>query len=370
MIPNMLPAAWDGRIPPLTMSGRHQRFDTYVANQSWPATDDIPVFIDIGCGFPPMTTADTAKNFPDWHIYGIDRYFARYVVYDNEGNYACFNRDGDFQYFQPQGNNGGRELYANPEKTRVRFNRIFADLHPLLPGNDESKRVSVDKSGHKLIENHIQDFETENLTFIESDIETAQLPPAWVIRCMNVLLYFKPEERDEMLNLLGDLLYDSGILIAGTNGNNLQARYAVYRKNSNELQQVEFAFSLDNLRPFGLTPWFTIHESDPEASLLAELTGTIRNDQNLWPAFNRRFDNLLDHYGVCRRADDGFLHLLGAEPQLAKFMGKMRALWQQMKKEGYLDGAVEVLRQNGYETWKNSVDDIAVRPPAGRVSAF
>jgi hypothetical protein len=42
---------------------------------------------------------------------------------------------------------------------------------------------------------------------------------------------------------------------------------------------VEFAFSLDNLRPSGLTPWFTIHENDPEAFLLAELTGTIRNNQ-------------------------------------------------------------------------------------------
>jgi len=86
-----------------------------------------------------------------------------------------------------------------------------------------------------------------------------------------------------MLKLLGAFLDDGGILIAGTNGNNLQARYAVYRKNSDEIQQVEFAFSLDNLRPLGLTPWFTIHENDPEAFLLAELTGKIRNDQKFCP---------------------------------------------------------------------------------------
>jgi hypothetical protein len=186
--------------------------DAYVAGQIWPAADDIPVFIDIGCGFPPMTTADTAKKFPTWHIYGIDRNFARYVVYDREGNYACFNRDGDFQYFQPQGIKAGRELYANPEKTRLRFNKIFADLQPSLSGDDDSKRVSVEKSGHKLIENHIRDFETENLTLIESDLETAQLPPARVIRCMNALLYFKPEIRKKMIAMLSVLLDDDGII--------------------------------------------------------------------------------------------------------------------------------------------------------------
>jgi hypothetical protein len=78
---------------------------------------------------------------------------------------------------------------------------------------------------------------------------------------------------------------------------------------------------------------------------------------------------LLDRYDVCRRTDDGFLHLVEAEPQFEKFIGKMRALWQQMTTEGYLDGAVEVLRQNGYEALKNSVGDISVRPPVERLPA-
>ena len=50
MIPNMLPAAWGGRIPPLTMPGRHQKFDAYVSRQSWPSASGPPIFIDIGCG--------------------------------------------------------------------------------------------------------------------------------------------------------------------------------------------------------------------------------------------------------------------------------------------------------------------------------
>ena len=369
MIPNMLPTAWGGRIPPLTMPGRHQKFDAYVARQFWPSRDGPPIFIDIGCGFPPVTTVETAKHLPTWQIYGVDRFFAAFVVYDREGDYACFNQNGEFQYFQSLGDEGGRKLYANPGKTRRRFQKIFTDLQPLLPGIEVRKSEAIEKNGQKLIKNHIHDFEIGNLTFKEADLGTAQLPPAQVIRCMNVLLYFSPEMRKKMLRLLGARLDDDGLLITGTNGRDFQARYTVYRKKSGYPIPEEFAFSLDNLRPFGVTPWFTIHENDPEASLLAELTGKLRAEQSFWPAFNRRFDDLLDQYGVCRRADDGFLYLIETQPSVSELIGKMRSLWQQINSEGYLQDALKVLRQNGYWAWKNSVGDISVRPPGRRLAA-
>ncbi len=45
-------------------------------------------------------------------------------------------------------------------------------------------------------------------------------------------------------------------------------------------------------------------------------------------------------------------------------MNKFAVLWQQLDKEGYTDGTLEVLGRTGYEAWKNPVGDIAVRPPA------
>jgi len=88
IIPNTLPVAWDGRIPPITMPGRHQKFDAYVAKQTWSSMAGTPVFVDVGCGFPPQTTLDTARRFPDWQVIGMDRDYAPYIVYDREGNYA------------------------------------------------------------------------------------------------------------------------------------------------------------------------------------------------------------------------------------------------------------------------------------------
>ncbi len=93
---------------------------------------------------------------------------------------------------------------------------------------------TFEKDGNRLVYNHIKDFEAENLKFIESDIEDLQLPPARVIRCMNVLLYFEKSVRERMRLSMGALLDDGGILISGFNHPfGIYARYAVYKKDDN-----------------------------------------------------------------------------------------------------------------------------------------
>lgn len=363
-VPSIMPSAWGGRIPPLTLPGRHKKLDDYVANQTSATADQPPVFVDVGCGFPPVTSADTARRFADWHIYGVDTSFDDYVLYDRAGHYACFDRQGVFQYFQALMNPSGRALYADSQKTKNQFNELFEDLFPLLRNPNGTRSESVEKDGNRLIHNHIRDFETDNLSFVESDIGELQLPPAQVIRCMNVLLYFAPETRKKMLERVGELLDDDGILIAGTNGLGLQFRYTVYRKGTHGLSLDEFALSMDNLGHIVFMPFLTFHENDPEATLLAELTGTIKSDRSFWPDFSNRQDELLKQYGICQRKSEGFLQFPEEEISPAEYVNKISHLWREMETEGYLDGAVKALEQGGYEAWKNSVGDIAIRPAA------
>ena len=99
-VPSILPGAWGGRIPPLTLPDRHKKLDEYVANQKRVAGSESSVFLDMGCGFPPVTSAETAQKLSDWHVYGVDHSFADYVLYDIDGHYACFDQEGIFQYFQ------------------------------------------------------------------------------------------------------------------------------------------------------------------------------------------------------------------------------------------------------------------------------
>lgn len=365
--PGLLPSAWGGRIPPLTSPGRHRKLDTYITLQTWPSINRQPVFIDLGCGFPPVTTVDSAEYIPDWSVFGVDRSFARYVLYDAEGHYACFNRDGVFQYFQMK----NKPLHDNPEAVRARFKSIFAELSPRLKVFDDHSGKIVDKDGNRLVYNHIRDFEAENLKFFESDIEDLQLPPAQVIRCMNVLLYFEKNVRERMLLSIGTMLDDGGILISGFNHPfGIYARYAVHKKDATEIFPVEFAFSMDNLRPLGVGPWLTINDNDAEAELLADLTGAIRSDRIFWNEFNQCVDVLQKEHGICMRGADGFNHFT-EEAQTAPpnvILKKTTALWHQIEESGYTDGAVEALRRAGYKAWKNPVGDIAVLPPEGSLT--
>lgn len=360
--PGMLPSAWGGNIPPVTSPGRHKKLDDYVIRQAGWSQTGQPVFIDLGCGFPPATTVDTAAAMPDWSVFGVDRTFARYVLDDRDGHYACFNHERKFQYLQSR----LKPLNINPEPLKARFIEAFQELEPQLKSIGDQPGHALEKDGIRLILNPIKNHETENLKFIESDIEAIRLPPAQVVRCMNVLLYFEKVIRERMRLSIGSLLDDGGILISGFNHPfGTYARYAVYQKKAADLTACEFAFSLDNLRPVGIGPWLTLAENDEEAELLADLTGAIRSDRIFWPEFNKRVDTLQEKYGICRRGENGFnqfsKEILSASPTV--MMKKSADLWNDLETAGYTDGAVEALSRAGYTAWKNPVGDIAVLPP-------
>ena len=363
-VSSLFPSKWDRRIPPITFPNRHQKLDAYVARHNGASGKDSPVLIDLGCGFPPVTTADTARYLPNWKIYGVDRTFAEYVLYDRDGNYACFGPNGEFQYFQAMMTVSSRAMYADSEATRKRFNTLFADLFPLLPELDDHMQAVVEHGGNRLIYNHIRDFESDNLIFIKSDLKNLNVAPAAVIRCMNLLIYFDPAVRKKMLLQASEHLENDGFLIAGTNGPGIQARYAVYHKDKIGLVLNEFAFSLDNLGPIVFMPWVTMHDNDPEAMLLADIIGMLRRERTFWPGFSRRVDDLLQRYGICQRGEDGFLHFSEKEMTPSKYLKQNVKMWEQIEYEGFHDRAVYALKCAGYTAWRNPVGDVAIWPAA------
>jgi hypothetical protein len=371
IMPGFLPCAWSGRVPPLTLAGRNAKIDAYVVKQPWSDGLVNPVFVDMGCGFPPITTTDTAAALSGWRVFGVDRSFFDYVVYEGNGNYACFNGQGAFQYFQPRMDASGTRMYQNPAEDRLRFERIFDDLHPLLSKapdqnsdqNSDQASETVEKDGHTLVFHPIRNYESPNVTFIESDMEDVQVPPAHAIRCMNTLFYFEPETRKRMLVQAGALLADSGILIAGTNlMNGACCRYAVYKRSKRSIAATEFALGLDNLRSFGVMPWYTLHDDDPEAMLLVDVIRQIRADRSFWRGFTERLDVLMADYGLFQRRGNGFLYVPEGEAPAADFAQRASRLWQRLDDEGFTDGAVDALNRAGYAAWKNPVGDIAIRP--------
>ena len=366
--PAMLPSAWGGRIPPLTAPGRHRKLDAYVAGRLGPAEIEHPVFIDLGCGFPPVTTVETAAALPDWTVFGVDRAFSRYVLYDAAGRYACFDRHGAYQYVQSP----AKPLNDDADALKARFTAHFAKLRPLLPETPSDAAARVEQNGWHLVENPIRDFARPNLSFLEADLDAPALSAGRLVRCMNVLLYFEKDERERMLAAIRNQLAENGLLVTGFNHPfGIYARYAIYWKEGPNLRPCEFAFSLDNLGALEIGPWLTLADGDGEAELLADLTAAIRRDHIFWADFYTRLDALRDLYGICRRDEDGFIQFTG-ETRSASPLSlhkKTAALWTQLAAEGYTEGAVAALTRAGYTAWRNAVGDVAVLPPVGALPA-
>ena len=101
MVPRIVPSAWGGLIPPITMEGRHVRIDDYIASNPWDDADAGSTLLDLGCGFPPLTAVETAGRLDGWQVIAADPVFDTDVVFDESGDYAIFSVDGVIRYFQP-----------------------------------------------------------------------------------------------------------------------------------------------------------------------------------------------------------------------------------------------------------------------------
>ncbi len=365
IIPGFLPCAWRGMVPPLTLSKRHAKIDAYVSKHIFPDRLTSPVFVDIGCGFPPITTMESAATLSEWRVFGVDQSFSDYLLHDREGNYACFNEQGEFEYFQPRFSRVGVRMYQNSAEVQSRFKKIFDELQLLLSSKTGQANETIDKDGYKLIHHPIRNYEAPNLSFVESKLEDVQTPPAHIIRCMNTLLYFKPETQQHMLVKLGSQLADGGMLIVGSNlMNGASCRYTVYKREGAFVVPIEFALTVDNLGPFNVMPWYTLHDNDPEAMQLADMIHQLRANQSFWPGFTKRLDHLMEHYGLFQRDGEGFFHAPEDEHLAADFSERVSHMWRQIEEEGLTNEAVDALQCAGYTAWKNPVGDIAIQPNA------
>lgn len=359
------PSAWGGMIPPITLQGRHARIDDYVAANPWSSFGSGSLFLDLGCGFPPLTTVDTGKRFPEWRILGADPSFGLYMVSDPSGDYACFETEQKLRYFQPGTRDPARwdRLHRNRAATIDHFTRLFNTLLPRLPSSAPDELSFVELEGAKLVKNPVRQFESSNLTFQQNGIGSVDVRDVAVVRCFNVLVYFDRAFRNRALEWLSDLMIPGGIFLCGLDwARNSLARYSVYRKEKNRLVPKEFAFSIDNLRPLEMISWLTYVEEDPEVNQLAELVGLIRSDAPYRESFDAALDQLLSDLSICERRPDGYLG--GLEEMLpAELERRLQGVADELDEKGFVEGAIAVLKRGGWNAWRNNVGHIAVSPP-------
>lgn len=362
-MPNVLPGMWGGMVPPITTAGRHAPLDAFVAANPYLELTGGGRFLDVGCGFPPLTALDTAERFPGLEVTAIDPAFGTYLVYDELGDYAYLDAAGDVRFVTGGAITPERRaaLYRDMPATRARFATLRDRLLPLLPTGDGPAEAS-DEQG-RLVRRPIAQYTRPNLRFLERGIGAEGLEPADVVRVMNVLLYFPRSFAAETRAWAARLLRPGGLFISGYNaplGEN--SMYFVWRREGEALVPLEFAFDATLLR--ALSPaFFGYRDDEEERSLLCQVLAALAGEEAFVAARDVAFDAALAETGLASRRADGFLGGLPPNADPAWVRGAWRAFEARLRDEGWPERAAEALRAaTGRRAWRNAVGHLAVDP--------
>jgi SAM-dependent methyltransferase len=359
LLSRLLPGTWEGRVPPITVAGRHRRLDI-LAKQVAAADGLGRTFTDIACGFPPLTTLDTADALEGWQITGIDRALPTYMVDDGSGNYAVFDADCRATYFQPHvpSVENWAALLKDWDGTRRQFEALLQELLSERTRLGGAGRVEL--RGASLQVDPSRAYERPALRFVGADLADADVPPADVVRCCNMLLYFDDAFRARSLESLARLVREDGLLICGTDwAYTTEARYFTYRKRNGRLADTEFAFSIDCLVPLAIVPWYTLHDDDRELAMLGTLLGELRSVPAFIDRFTSRSDALRAEAGVCPRGADGYYESTLPDGPTGDVWAHAARLSETLAAE-FAREAADLLRARGWTARVNEIGDVAV----------
>ena len=253
-------------------------------------------------------------------------------------------------------------LYDDTTATFQRFRAIFTALREKLPASHNGECVSIEHEGARLVHHPIKSYERPNLKLMQAGLG-AETPPADIIRVFNVLFYFDAAFRSRAEQWALRTLRSGGLFLCGADGNQtFEARYSVYRKEHGNLVPKEFAFSLDNLRPPAVMPWFCLHNDEKETFVLAKLLGVLRADEPFRLDYDSRVDELLAENRMLVRQEDGFLAAAPDQLPVSEWQPVYLEMQNRLLQEGFVERAVSVLKRAGYHAWINPVGHVAVDP--------
>ena len=354
LLARILPGAWDGRVPPITLAGRHAAIDQYIGNNRWLSNGNKSM-LDIGCGFPPYTTLDSATALPEWKITGADPSLPHYLVHDSSGNYATFDELKSTVYFQPATPTieEWNLLLKDPKATNAKFEKLLISL---LQNN------STDEDGLPRLEiNPIEAYESNNLSFVHGGIGQADVESVHVIRCFNVLFYFDNVFFNNALDWFSNQLHEGGILLVGGNwAASTESYYGVYQKNGSNLINRSFCFSIDSICPFSIASWYANYDDDHQTAELTKYVATIRKDKVFMNKFYDFHDAQRKKYGLCPRDNNGYYGIVDPAISPDNMWPLVGQMLVELNAAGFNQMAADVLHNAGYNAQINEVGHIEI----------
>jgi hypothetical protein len=363
VLPNIAPNAWGGIIPPITFRGRHRTIDAYIRRNTWQKPCQGRKFLDLGCGFPPLTTVETAEELSDWEIIGADPGIPHYIVYNAEGDYASFTEAGELRHLAGRNRERSDRYHQDMETAKLYFTGL---LRQCLQGGSSSAPGELSQTSNndiRLETDPISAYEDAHTTFQRGGIGELDIREVDVIRCFNVFIYFDRDFRNHAMPWFTEILGEGGLLLCGGNApDTSQCKFTVYQKEATMLSTKEFAFSIDNVRSCGFVSALAYHENDYESTLLTTAVGVIRSNAEYRRDFDARLDTLFLEYGSYARDESGNLMSIRSEMSTTERDEHKQAVFKRLDHEGYVEGAADVLRQAGYDAWRNNIGYVSVAP--------
>ena len=179
-----------------------------------------------------------------------------------------------------------------------------------------------------------------------------------------MLLYFDRAFRNAALAQLADLLEPNGMLVCGTDwALTTEARYFTYRKRNNCLSDCEFTFSLDNVAPLGMVPWYTLHDDDAESEMLTGMVGILRADHRFVGAFIEASNAIRAELGLPPRGSDAYDAAANANASPAE-LWTASARHSERLAEMFGSAAVDALARQGLSVRLNAIGHVAIALPA------
>lgn len=354
LLARLLPGAWEGRIPPITVPGRHAEIDNYIKSNPWIKIGNRKM-LDIGCGFPPYTTLDASNSLKDWHITGADPSLPMYLVHDSEGNYATLDKNRSTIYFQPSlpSIENWNSLLKDSKATKKRFEQLLSEL---------LEAPEKDKSGlQKLQIDPTKTYETDRLKFINGGIGQISIDPQNIIRCFNVLIYFDDIFYQNTLEWFKENLEENGIAIIGANwAVSTENYYNIYKKEGDQLINKEFAFSLDNINPFSVVTWYANYDDDRQTATLAKYIRLIRDDATFMKEYYAINDAQRLKYKICPRNSEGYYGKTDPSIPPNELWALIRQMLDELNELGLNQKAAVVLQKAGLNARVNEVGHISI----------
>jgi hypothetical protein len=356
LLARILPGAWQGRVPPITVKGRHRKIDAFILDNRYLGRKESGRMLDLGCGFPPETTMDSADRLPGWTIHGSDPSMPAFMVHAPDGAYATFDSRGGMIYCQPSAPTveNWNALLADPDATAQRFRSIRESFGESAPGLTEGA------DGSRLVVDPTRSLERPGLTFGVGGIGQVDVSDQDVVRCFNVLYYFDDDFREKALEWFSSILAEGGILMVGGDwAFTTECRYFLYQKEGDALHPREFSFSLDNVVPMGLVAFFALHEKDRGLTLLARMIRTLRQDEAFLRRYYEVMDGLRAETGICSRDDDGFYGSVDPQMDPGELWEMAADMSDALAKE-LGPQAVAILERAGWDSRLNEIGLVSV----------